>query len=158
MVNIPKVKKVFRSFLLSEEGKITKNSIIRLGTLALTASFATVESSRIVAACHGSGVARYPTDLPECDDEKGDAQYYTWNCGDGGKTLMDLDSYSDGDKICHGHNHPTLGCSVTHANSDCCIETRCHENTTALGLTGDKAIGTHSHSFDVFRTSYHGSA
>ena len=52
--SIPKVKKAISSFLLGEEGKISKQSILSMGLFLGTVALATAASSDEAAGWHGN--------------------------------------------------------------------------------------------------------
>ncbi|MCK5283528.1 MAG: hypothetical protein KAK00_09060 [Nanoarchaeota archaeon] len=54
-MKIPKIKKTIKSFLLSEEGKISKESVLKIGAfLAAAAGTVISESENVEAARHAS--------------------------------------------------------------------------------------------------------
>lgn len=52
---IPKVKKRISSFLTNEEGKISKQSLLLLGTLASVAAITSLSSTSVYAQCSCAG-------------------------------------------------------------------------------------------------------
>ena len=50
MAKIPKIKKKVNSFLISEEGRITKNSLLKMGSLLSAATLGAVLNNEIVSA------------------------------------------------------------------------------------------------------------
>lgn len=52
---IPKIKNTVLSFLTSEEGKISKQSIVLLGTLVSAAAIASISSKPVHAQCYEGG-------------------------------------------------------------------------------------------------------
>jgi hypothetical protein len=103
-MNIPKIKKTVRSFLLGEEGKISKTSLVKLGVIATSLVGISSLNSKEATACHGSthknmgcfsGANNKPDDLPK-----------NWHWG------------------CHASSHTHAG----HGSSNCKVDGICHKN------------------------------
>jgi len=117
---IPRIKKKINSFLVGEEGKISKQSLLKVGVLLGGTALGTVLSAKKVYAQHCStGHSSFVQDEPDCCDA--DAAY-----GHDGAAKVtpchgnDLSSSSSGAALNGDHAH-CIGSHTSHSNhSSCC--------------------------------------
>jgi len=121
MVNIPKLKKKVHSFLIKEEGKISKENLIKTGALIAVFSIGAALSAQETEAaywdvwCHKSNPSEAVTCSPDCED-----------VNDPNFSRSKLEA-EDGE---------TRKCDVT-ING--------HQNERSLSVSGATATGTHAH-------------
>ena len=121
-MKIPKIKKTVKSFLLGEEGKISRQSILKTGVFLAVASAALVANSEDVAAGHDSGKVHANIDCPRSSPHG--------NCSK-------ISHYSHSNSWNGGGSHGSKSCSVN-------IPAK-HGNNLKLGYSQLTATGTHTH-------------
>lgn len=133
MMKLPTIKKTISSFLLNEEGKISKHSLLKLGILALGATVLTSLISKGASAGHGSA-----------------------NCHQNGHASGNLDSRSVSkhcsgyDETCHGHS--AHGQCVTHVNCPACQHAN---NLNLVASSGGVVTVQHTHNAPAIDVANH---
>ncbi len=133
----PKVKKRITSFLLSEEGKVSKQSLLSLGSFLSAAVIGGVLASKEAAAAHTNDLfISYSGDVAV-----GTHAHHSSATTSTTSTTRDTTSYGSGDwDDCIS---TTSDCSTTSTTSDCdCGTTACDSTTSCEGDCGTTSCTT----------------